>query len=132
MIRENKERNWNDELRTWRGTLHTRVAAGEGRHGILGVPASVVNNTRWGWLPCVFSVINVFISVAVSQFKCLLLCLTRKWAFAFVFAYALHYVLRAGETEPVDNCTSCRFLENKKMDIIQRLLAHICEVFIFC
>jgi len=128
MTRKINERNWYDELRTWRGTLRTYGTDSKGEHGILSVRASVVNNTRWGWSTCVFSLFIGLIFIVVPQFKCLLLCLRRKWALALRFTDALHYTLQTEWTESTDHYTLCRFLENKKRYAMKKLLSTRDEV----
>jgi len=119
------------KLRTWRGTLQANGTDNEGRDGIVCVSTSEVNNTGWGWSSCVFFVFIGLIFIVVSQFRWLLLCSKRKWAFAFQCTNALYYILQPRGTEPLDKYTSCRFLEKDEMYVIQRLPVRRCEVLRF-
>jgi hypothetical protein len=94
MIHRNKERKWNGKLQTWRETLKKYGEVCDAQCATLCVLVSVVNNTRWGWLFCIF-----LIFILMSQFECLLLCSAKNWVFASHFIDSLHYILlKAGIT----------------------------------
>jgi len=75
-----------------------------------------------------FSMFIGLVLIVASQLKCVLLCSREKWEFVFDITTASYYILQPEGTESANKYTTCMFLQNEEVYIIQRLLQCLYEM----